>query len=169
MEAYLANSALGQPIFEFRSVSRFQGRCGGAGLIFIPHYTRIFVYFRGYKCWKIKIKMRCRINLTFKKDEKCELVVILGWLPWAVNSDEAGGHRSKPKVVLGLDQHFGFFCFEANVLVYHYIIIIDVILPISLQLYLSYMKLIKLAIVASHCRHYTPEAVLLAVMCAGNF
>ena len=144
MEAYLANSALGQPIFEFRSVSCLS-------------------ILEGISVEKSKLRWG-RINLTFKKDEKCELVAILRWIPWGVeafqfyspvNSGEAGWHRSKPKVVLGLDQYFGFFCFEANVLVYHYIIIIDVILPLSLQLYLSYMKLIKLAIVASHCRHYT--------------
>ena len=31
---------------------------GGAGLISISHFTTIFANFRGYKCWKIKIKMR---------------------------------------------------------------------------------------------------------------
>ena len=45
----------------------------------------------------------------FKIDERCEMDVILEWLPWGdeafhgpVNLGEVGGHRAKLKVVLAL-------------------------------------------------------------------
>ena len=47
----------GKHNFEFRSVSRIHERWGWAELISISHFTTIFTNFRGYKCWKIKLKM----------------------------------------------------------------------------------------------------------------
>ena len=39
------NFYLGQHNFEFRSVSIFHGKCGGAGLISSLHFTTNFAYF----------------------------------------------------------------------------------------------------------------------------
>ena len=46
---------LGQHNFEFRSASRFHGKCGAAGLISNSHLTRIF---EGISVEKLKLKMR---------------------------------------------------------------------------------------------------------------
>ena len=43
----------------------FYGKRCGAGLISNSHFTAIFTYFRGYKLWRIKIKMG-RFHFTYK-------------------------------------------------------------------------------------------------------
>ena len=48
----------GQHNFEFRSVSRFHGKCGGAGLISISQLSTNLADFSGCKCWKIKVEMK---------------------------------------------------------------------------------------------------------------
>ena len=55
--------SLGQHNFEFRSVVRFQRKYGWAGL------SSFFPYFRGYKCWKVKIKMKRVSFYILDKDE----------------------------------------------------------------------------------------------------
>ena len=57
---------------------------------------------------KNQIQDKASLISHFKIDEKCDMGVILGWLPWGdkafpfhdfENSGMAGGHGSKPKVV----------------------------------------------------------------------
>ena len=100
--------SLGQHNFEFRSVSRFYGKCGGAGLISISHFTTIL---EGINVEKSKLRWG-RFHLAFKNR----------WEMWngcyfrvtnmreaafsfhgPVNLGEEGGHRSKLKVVLALN------------------------------------------------------------------
>ena len=75
--------SLGQNNFVFWSVSRFYGKCGRAGLISISQ--QFLLILEGISFEKSKL-IWGRFHFTFKKNEKCEMDMILGWLPWG---DEA--------------------------------------------------------------------------------
>ena len=98
---------LGHHNFEFRSVSRFHGKCGRAGLTSISHFTTIFAYF-----WRVKeLKNQNQDEAGFishiKIDEKCEIHVTFRVIQWGheafpfhrtVNLGEAGGKDLNSKL-----------------------------------------------------------------------